>query len=70
MRGDRHGDSAAAPAAFCARGPLDGGYIVYEIIRQAAERVAQVALLDTGAQRPMRRNGAKGGYVSSRSPSR
>jgi pimeloyl-ACP methyl ester carboxylesterase len=50
---------AAAPPRFALAGLSMGGYIAYEIIRQAAERVSQVALLDTGtrADAPERREG-------------
>ena len=50
---------AAAPPRFALAGLSMGGYIAYEIIRQAAERVRRVALLDTGARAdaPERREG-------------
>jgi len=41
---------AAAPARFALAGLSMGGYIAYEIIRQAADRVTRLALLDTGAR--------------------
>lgn len=40
---------AAAPARFALAGLSMGGYIAFEIIRQASGRVAKLALLDTGA---------------------
>jgi len=39
---------AAAPPRFALAGLSLGGYIAFEIMRQAAERVAKLALLDTG----------------------
>lgn len=41
---------AAAPPRFALAGLSVGGYISFEIVRQAAERVARLALLDTGAR--------------------
>ena len=41
---------AAAPERFALAGLSMGGYIAFEIMRQAAERVAKLALLDTGAR--------------------
>jgi pimeloyl-ACP methyl ester carboxylesterase len=41
---------AAAPPRFALAGLSMGGYISFEIVRQAAERVAKLALLDTGAR--------------------
>ena len=48
---------AAAPARFALAGLSMGGYIAYEILRQAPERVTKLALLDTGyrADAPERR---------------
>jgi pimeloyl-ACP methyl ester carboxylesterase len=55
----RHDDSmaamarrilAAAPPRFALAGLSMGGYIAFEVIRQAADRVAKLALLDTGAR--------------------
>jgi pimeloyl-ACP methyl ester carboxylesterase len=55
----RHDDSIAAMAArilqgapetFALAGLSMGGYICFEIMRQAPERVAKLALLDTAAQ--------------------
>ena len=48
---------AAAPARFALSGLSMGGYIAYEILRQAPERVTRLALLDTGyrADAPERR---------------
>ena len=39
---------ATAPARFALAGLSMGGYIAYEIVRQAPERVERLALLDTG----------------------
>lgn len=39
----------AAPPRFALAGLSMGGYVAFEIIRQAAGRVAKLALLDTGA---------------------
>ena len=39
---------AAAPERFALAGLSMGGYIAYEIVRQAPERVERLALLDTG----------------------
>ena len=41
---------AAAPPRFALVGLSMGGYISFEIMRQAPERVAKLALLDTGAR--------------------
>jgi pimeloyl-ACP methyl ester carboxylesterase len=41
---------AAAPARFALAGLSMGGYIALEIVRQAPERVARLALLDTGSR--------------------
>lgn len=41
---------AAAPARFALAGLSMGGYIAYEIVRQAPERVTRLALLDTGSR--------------------
>jgi pimeloyl-ACP methyl ester carboxylesterase len=41
---------AAAPPRFALAGLSMGGYIAFEIMRQAPERVARLALLDTGAR--------------------
>jgi pimeloyl-ACP methyl ester carboxylesterase len=40
---------AAAPPRFALAGLSMGGYIAFEIVRQASERVAKLALLDTAA---------------------
>lgn len=50
---------AVAPPRFAVAGLSMGGYIAYEIIRQAADRVTRLALLDTGARAdaPERRAG-------------
>jgi pimeloyl-ACP methyl ester carboxylesterase len=49
---------AAAPERFALAGLSMGGYIAYEILRQAPERVTRLALLDTGyrADAPERRD--------------
>jgi pimeloyl-ACP methyl ester carboxylesterase len=39
----------AAPPRFALAGLSMGGYVAFEIMRQAAERVVKLALLDTGA---------------------
>ena len=41
---------AAAPPRFTLVGLSMGGYVAFEIMRQAAGRVAKLALLDTGAR--------------------
>ena len=41
---------AAAPRRFALAGLSMGGYIAYEIVRQAPERVQRLALLDTGCR--------------------
>ncbi|HEU0158758.1 MAG TPA: alpha/beta fold hydrolase [Hyphomicrobiaceae bacterium] len=41
---------AEAPPRFALAGLSMGGYIAYEILRQAADRVTRLALLDTGAR--------------------
>jgi pimeloyl-ACP methyl ester carboxylesterase len=41
---------AAAPPRFALAGLSMGGYIAFEIMRQAPERVAKLAFLDTGAR--------------------
>ena len=41
---------AAAPPFFALIGLSMGGYIAFEIMRQAPQRVARLALLDTGAR--------------------
>lgn len=41
---------ATAPPRFALAGLSMGGYIAFEIVRQAPERVAKLALLDTGAR--------------------
>jgi pimeloyl-ACP methyl ester carboxylesterase len=48
---------AAAPPRFAFAGLSMGGYIAYEILRQASERVTKLALLNTGyrADAPERR---------------
>jgi len=44
---------AAAPPRFALAGLSMGGYIALQIMRQAPERVAKLALLDTGARADM-----------------
>lgn len=44
---------AAAPARFALCGLSMGGYIAFEILRQAPERVTRLALLDTSAKPAM-----------------
>ncbi|WEK04859.1 MAG: alpha/beta fold hydrolase [Candidatus Devosia phytovorans] len=41
---------AAAPARFALAGLSMGGYVAFEILRQAPERVTHLALLDTSAR--------------------
>jgi len=41
---------AAAPSRFALAGLSMGGYIAFEIMRQAPERILKLALLDTGAR--------------------
>jgi pimeloyl-ACP methyl ester carboxylesterase len=41
---------ASAPPRFALAGLSMGGYIAFEILRQAPERVTKLALLDTGAR--------------------
>jgi pimeloyl-ACP methyl ester carboxylesterase len=41
---------SAAPGRFALAGLSMGGYVAFEIMRQAPERVAKLALLDTGAR--------------------
>jgi pimeloyl-ACP methyl ester carboxylesterase len=41
---------AGAPPRFALAGLSMGGYIAFEILRQAPQRVARLALLDTGAR--------------------
>jgi pimeloyl-ACP methyl ester carboxylesterase len=41
---------AAAPSRFALAGLSMGGYISYEIVRQAPDRVTRLALLDTGSR--------------------
>ena len=40
----------AAPARFALAGLSMGGYIAFEVLRQAPQRIAKVALLDTSAR--------------------
>src|SRR5579871_1623559 len=41
---------AAAPPRFALAGLSMGGYIAFEVVRQAPQRVARLALLDTSAR--------------------
>src|SRR5215467_3437897 len=41
---------AAAPPRFALAGLSMGGYIALEIVRHAPQRIARLALLDTGAR--------------------
>src|SRR3977135_485339 len=41
---------AEAPPRFALAGPSMGGYIAFEIMRQAADRVAKLALINTQAR--------------------
>ena len=58
---------AEAPPRFALAGHSMGGYIAFEIMRQAPERVAKLALMNTQA-RPIRRRPANGD--AARSPAR
>ena len=50
MRGIARSILAVAPRRFALAGLSMGGYIAYEIVRQAPERVEKLALLDTGSR--------------------
>jgi pimeloyl-ACP methyl ester carboxylesterase len=50
MRGIARRILASAPPRFALAGLSMGGYIAFEILRQAPERVVQLALLDTSAR--------------------
>jgi pimeloyl-ACP methyl ester carboxylesterase len=50
MEGIARAILAAAPERFALAGLSMGGYISYEILRQAPERVERLALLDTGSR--------------------
>jgi pimeloyl-ACP methyl ester carboxylesterase len=50
MRGIARSILAAAPRRFALAGLSMGGYIAYEMLRQAPERVLRLALLDTGCR--------------------
>jgi pimeloyl-ACP methyl ester carboxylesterase len=50
MRGIARSILAAAPRRFALAGLSMGGYIAYEIVRQAPRRVTKLALLDTSAR--------------------
>ncbi len=52
---------AAAPTRFALAGLSMGGYIAFEIMRQAPQRVAKLALLDTGpgAETPQQTEGRR-----------
>jgi pimeloyl-ACP methyl ester carboxylesterase len=49
MKGIARSILAAAPPRFALAGLSMGGYIAYEIMRQAPQRVQRLALLDTGS---------------------
>ncbi|MBO0766904.1 MAG: alpha/beta fold hydrolase, partial [Hyphomicrobiaceae bacterium] len=50
MKGLARSILAAAPRRFALAGLSMGGYIAYEIVRQAPERVERLALLDTSSR--------------------
>jgi pimeloyl-ACP methyl ester carboxylesterase len=50
MKGIGESILAAAPPRFALIGLSMGGYLAFEILRQAPERVARLALLDTGSR--------------------
>ncbi len=50
MAGIARRSLSAAPSRFALAGLSMGGYIAFEMMRQAPERVAKLALLDTGAR--------------------
>jgi pimeloyl-ACP methyl ester carboxylesterase len=50
---------AAAPSSFALAGLSMGGYVAQEIMRQAPERVAKLALLDTSARADMPEQAAR-----------
>ena len=50
MRGIARSILTVAPRRFALAGLSMGGYIAYEIVRQAPERVEKLALLDTGSR--------------------
>ncbi len=50
MKGIARSILGAAPERFALAGLSMGGYIAYEILRQAPERVQRLALLDTGSR--------------------
>jgi len=50
---------AAAPARFALAGLSMGGYVAQEIMRQAPDRVARLALLDTSARADTEEQGAR-----------
>jgi pimeloyl-ACP methyl ester carboxylesterase len=50
MRGVARRVLASAPAKFALVGLSMGGYVAFEILRQAPERIAKLALLDTTAR--------------------
>jgi pimeloyl-ACP methyl ester carboxylesterase len=57
---------ASAPDRFALAGLSMGGYLAYEIVRQAAHRVERLALLDTGARADTReRTAARRDLVAS-----
>ena len=59
---------AEAPPRFALAGLSMGGYIALEMMRQAPERVAKLALLDTGARADTPEATAKRAQPTSRSP--
>jgi pimeloyl-ACP methyl ester carboxylesterase len=50
MEGIARAILAAAPERFALAGLSMGGYVAFEIVRQAPERVERLALLDTGSR--------------------
>jgi pimeloyl-ACP methyl ester carboxylesterase len=50
IRGIARSILAAAPKRFALAGLSMGGYIAYEMVRQAPDRVQRLALLDTGSR--------------------
>jgi pimeloyl-ACP methyl ester carboxylesterase len=50
MKGIGESILAAAPPRFALIGLSMGGYIAFELLRQAPERIAKLALLDTGSR--------------------
>ena len=56
---------AATPPRVALVGLSLGGYVAFEVLRRAPERIARLALLDT-TPRPTPRRGAPGGSPTSR----